>query len=124
MNKSNELGVVSVSDKLVGYRYFKRLAVIALFTLLAACAGTPERNPLPAALVLEAQIAGIPQARFWADEWPDYSERMMDEFTDADFRREFAGIYDKPHSYLAISGGGANGAVGGRCRCRPGWQQT
>ena len=30
----------------------------------------------------------------------------------ADFQREFEKIYNKPHNYLAISGGGANGAFG------------
>jgi predicted patatin/cPLA2 family phospholipase len=91
---------------------FKRLAAVGLVLLLAACAGTPERKPLPAALTLEAHIAGIPEARFWADEWPTFSEEIFARYTDADLRREYSGVYDKPHNYLAISGGGANGAFG------------
>ncbi|MEH6592881.1 MAG: hypothetical protein V7746_21615, partial [Halioglobus sp.] len=73
-----------MSGMLVSIGQFRRLAVVGLLSVLAACAGAPDRNPLPAALTLEAQIAGIPQARFWADEWPAYSEQLMDEGTDAD----------------------------------------
>jgi len=46
------------------------------------------------------------------DEWPTFAADRFETFSDAEFRRDFSGVYDKPHSYLAISGGGANGAFG------------
>ena len=80
--------------------------------VLVGCAGAPERQPVPPEYTLKAGIPGIPEARFWGDEWPTFAAERFEEFTVADFQREFDGIYDKPHNYLAISGGGANGAFG------------
>ena len=85
---------------------------LALLLILTGCASVPERQPLPPEYTLNAQIPGIPEARFWGDEWPTFSSERFDEFTVADFQREFDAVYDKPHNYLAISGGGANGAFG------------
>ena len=89
-----------------------RWGFVFLLFVLAGCAGTPERQPLPPEYTLKAGIPGIPEARFWGDEWPTFAAEMFEEFTVADFQREFDGIYGKPHNYLAISGGGANGAFG------------
>jgi len=85
---------------------------VALLLILTGCASMPERHPLPPEYTLKAGIPGIPEARFWGDEWPTFASEKFEEFTVADFRREYDGIYDKPHNYLAISGGGANGAFG------------
>ena len=89
-------------------RWFAVLVVLAL----VGCSGVPERNTLPREYTLQAGIPGVPDARFWGDEWPTYAEDRFNTLTAADFHREFSGIYDKPHNYLAISGGGANGAFG------------
>ena len=90
-----------------------RLAVIGLLLAVVGCAGTPARkNPVPAELTSQVGIEGIREARFWGDEWPKFSLERFETYTDADFRKLFPGIYDKTHSYLAISGGGANGAFG------------
>jgi hypothetical protein len=85
---------------------------LALLLTLTGCAGVPERQPLPPEYTLKAEIPGIPDARFWGDEWPTFAAEKFEEFTDADFHRVYPGIYNKPHNYLAISGGGANGAFG------------
>jgi predicted patatin/cPLA2 family phospholipase len=85
---------------------------VALLLILTGCASTPERHPLPPEYTLKAGIPGIPDARFWGDEWPTFAAERFETFTVADFQREFDGVYDKPHNYLAISGGGANGAFG------------
>jgi len=87
-------------------------STVALLLILTGCASVPERQPLPPEYTLKAEIPGIPEARFWGDEWPTFAEERFEEYTDADFRRDYDGIYDKPHNYLAISGGGANGAFG------------
>lgn len=89
-----------------------RCGTVALLLILTGCTSMPERQPLPPEYTLKAEIPGIPEARFWGDEWPTFAEARFDEFTVAEFQRDFSGIYGKPHSYLAISGGGANGAFG------------
>ena len=78
--------------------------------VLAGCAVAPPRNPVPAELVDVALIARIPEARFWGDVSPPYIEEWLREDTEEEMRAEFAGIMDTEHHYLAISGGGANGA--------------
>jgi predicted patatin/cPLA2 family phospholipase len=84
--------------------------IIALF--LSGCSSVPERNPLPPEYTLDAAIPGIPEARFWGDEWPTFSIEKFESYTDADLKENFSRLYDVPHNYLAISGGGANGAFG------------
>jgi hypothetical protein len=79
---------------------------------LVGCAGKLPRNPLPSELSKEAHIPGVPEARFWGDEWPKYSLEKLKTASDDDFSRNYAALYNKPHNYLAISGGGANGAFG------------
>jgi len=87
-----------------------RWGTVVLALILAGCSSTPERQSVPREYTLKAGIPGIPVARSWGDEWPKFAAEKFDTYTDADFRREFGGIYDKPHNYLAISGGGAYGA--------------
>ncbi len=88
------------------------LLILCCFLFLSACSTTEQRNPLPAELTTQAVIAGIPEARFWADEWPTFSLERFDSLTESDINEHFSGVYNKPHNYLAISGGGANGAFG------------
>ena len=93
-------------------RTFLTIIVFLVSAVLVACASTPARNPVPAELTSQVGIEGIPEARFWGDEWPKFSMDRFESYTDADFRKHFKGIYGKPHNYLAISGGGPNGAFG------------
>jgi len=86
-----------------------KLFTILTITILTACATAPERHAVPAELITQSSISGIPEARFWADEWPKFSEEKFATFTDADFKKVFSSMYDRPHNYLAISGGGPNG---------------
>jgi len=90
----------------------RRLFALAIFATIAGCVSIPDREPVPAELTLQAGIPGVPDARTWADVWPKWSKEIFAKFTDADFRREFAAIYGKQAAFLAISGGGANGAFG------------
>ena len=87
-------------------------STVALLLILTGCVSVPERQPLPPEYTLKAGIPGIPDARFWGDEWPTFASERWEKFSAADFRSEFGGIYNKPHNYLAVSGGGANGAFG------------
>lgn len=92
--------------------FVSRLTAIVLLLALFGCAGTPKRNWVPPELTSQVGIEGIPDARFWGDEWPKFSMERFETFTDVDFRKHYDGIYEKPHTYLAISGGGPNGAFG------------
>jgi predicted patatin/cPLA2 family phospholipase len=94
------------------HAYIGRLVVTGLLATLLGCATVPDRAPLPLELTNQASIPGIPDARFWGDEWPTYSRQIFETSSDAELREKFSGIYAKPHNYLAISGGGANGAFG------------
>jgi len=89
----------------------KRIASIACLALLFhACAST--RHALPESLIDQAQVPGGTTARMWGDELP----RNMDERLEM-LRRQFGSnsdnnVFDRPPTYLALSGGGANGAFG------------
>jgi len=71
-----------------------RCAAGVVLIVLAGCASVPERQPLPPEYTTKAVIPGIPEARFWGDEWPTYSKERMATFTETDFRREFPSSYD------------------------------
>ena len=98
------------------------LLVFIFVTIGVGCAGLPARNPLPLELTNEAGVPGVPEARFWGDEWPKFSLERFEKYSEDDFIRFFPGIYNKPHNYLAISGGGANGAFGAGLLA--GWTET
>lgn len=83
------------------------LPVLAL--LVGACAHVPERNPLPAEGVGEATVLGIPRVRMWGDEVPAWANEWLAR-TDREMKDRYPGVYGKPQTYLAISGGGENGA--------------
>jgi predicted patatin/cPLA2 family phospholipase len=87
-------------------------STVPLLVILTGCASVPERQPLPPEYTLKAEIPGIPAARFWGDEWPTFAEEKFEKFTVDEFQQHYSGIYNKTHNYLAISGGGANGAFG------------
>lgn len=85
---------------------------LALLVLLTGCVSVQPRNPLPADQVEVAAITGIPQARFWGDDISPFLEQEMNTLTREEIRDGFPALYGQPHNYLAISGGGANGAYG------------
>lgn len=83
-----------------------------LLFVMAGCSTTPERHILPVDLTSQASIPGVPEARFWGDEWPKFSHDRLETITEEIIRRDLGAIYETSHHYLAISGGGANGAFG------------
>ncbi|MCZ6760557.1 MAG: patatin-like phospholipase family protein [Gemmatimonadetes bacterium] len=89
------------------------LGAVMLGFALVGCVSIPERNSLPPDLMNQAAIPGVPDARFWGDEWPKFSLERFEGYTTAEYKANFSGVYDRSHHYLAISGGGANGAFGG-----------
>ena len=94
------------------------LALAAL--LLPACVSVPKRTPLPGELQEAAGIPGIPDARQWGD--ATSGDRSWFELPDAEVREMHPDLYGKPHTYLAISGGGSNGAFGAGLLC--GWTEA
>lgn len=98
---------------LVNFLSIKRTSkwVLLLVVLAQGCGSIPPRTGLPEELADEAHIPGIPNARYWGDETPDYVEAWFDA-SDAEIRAGYSGIYGVEHHYLALSGGGGNGAFG------------
>ncbi len=79
--------------------------------LMSGCATSYKRNPLPKAYGDIAQIPFIPDARFWGDTLPSGIREKLVEIKEEIREKEPEAKY-KPIDYLAISGGGANGAFG------------
>jgi len=85
------------------------MAVVLLATFLQGCVSVPKREPVPDAIYEEAVIPGIPRARFWGDVRPGYTDAWMAKSKE-ELKAEYPELFGKEHIYLAISGGGANGA--------------
>ena len=84
--------------------------VAAGFFLLVGCTAVPQRvAPLPQALYDETTVLGLDDARIWGDEAPDDIQHWY-AASEEQYREQFAGIMYRPHHYLALSGGGENGA--------------
>jgi hypothetical protein len=90
-------------------------AVGLLLFLLAACAAPVRLSAVPEERTTEAAIPGIPGARFWVDK---ESEPFVREALQS-FEKEKAYLVSSGHtgalppvSFLAVSGGGDNGAFG------------
>ncbi len=83
--------------------------LVTLLALVAACAHVPKRSPLPAEHADDAGVLGIPRARMWGDAPPPWEHDWFKR-SKAELQERYSGVYGRPHTYLAISGGGANGA--------------
>lgn len=92
---------------------------IGIFVALASgCASVPERNPLPEALVSRASVPGGEYVRYWGDQPPPYTDDWL-ALSDEELREYYPAVIGRPHVYLALSGGGDNGAFGAGILC--GW---
>ncbi|MFB3089089.1 MAG: patatin-like phospholipase family protein [Acidiferrobacterales bacterium] len=89
-----------------------QLLTLAVVVVLAqGCAGIPERNPVPAIYSAIAEVPGLPEARFWGDETsPDMKEWFAE--SKAHMQARYPAIMGRKHNYLALSGGGQDGAFG------------
>lgn len=94
----------------MGYaRPFQILSIALLASTLTSCVSVPKRNALPGELVNDAVVIELPEARHWGDEPPPWIGDWFDE-SRAEHRKQSPGVYGTRHTYLALSGGGANGA--------------
>ena len=70
-----------------------------------------KRKPLPQELYSRATVPGDPRARTWGDEPPPWADAWFATPRE-ELHAQYRGIVGCEHNYLAISGGGANGAFG------------
>ena len=87
------------------------VALILTALFLSSCGSVPIRKPLPEKYSSKAQVPGIPRARFWGDKAPSFFKAITGQSRD-DLMRQFSGVFGCEHNYLALSGGGSNGAFG------------
>ncbi|UCE63918.1 MAG: patatin-like phospholipase family protein [Nitrospirota bacterium] len=84
-------------------------ALFILNLLLVGCGTVPPRTPLTEELSQKAAIPGIPKARIWGDEAPDWAINM-EPSSPEELNKKVPALYGTRHDYLALSGGGAKGA--------------
>jgi predicted acylesterase/phospholipase RssA len=78
----------------------------------AACSSVPERTDVTAEVMNQAQIPGIPYyARFWGDTLPPWFEQRVAQIRQLSIE-DAPPAWRGPQNYLAISGGGPDGAFG------------
>jgi predicted patatin/cPLA2 family phospholipase len=94
--------------------------LLSLIVALTACAPSLSRVPLPQSALADASALapaaagtglGLATIRMWGDEKPAWFQDFITT-PDADVQAAFPAVYGKPQTYLAISGGGSNGAYG------------
>lgn len=88
-----------------------KLAIIACAVWLSACSSI-LRTPVPEDIHLQASVLGRQDLRFWGDNTDMEQMPSVDLEDPAAVEDRFGGIMHTQHHYLAISGGGANGAYG------------
>lgn len=83
--------------------------LVPALVLVAACAHVPQRSPLPMEHIEDAEVLGIPRVRMWGDAPPPWEHDWFEK-SRAEIKERYSGVYGRRHTYLAISGGGENGA--------------
>lgn len=88
------------------------LCAVLLGFVLSACAGpTVEslRDPVPELLVTQSKVPGYNRIRYWGDNGEGLSAEMVAEIA---AQQKASGNVSKTRNFLAVSGGGSNGAFG------------
>ena len=85
--------------------------MVVSIAIVTGCASVRVRNPVPEDLSDTAKISNIPRARAWGDEPPQYANEWFN-LPKSEIEKQFPALFRSSHNYLAISGGGANGAFG------------
>ena len=102
-------------------RYVILAAMTVLVLLSQGCALLQVRHPLPEYLLDEAQIENLPGVRAWGDVSSDSLEQSAKE----SMKQEMAanhGRLEPEANFLALSGGGGDGAFGAGILC--GWTEA
>ena len=79
---------------------------------LQSCSSVAPRNAVPENLVEQAAVTGGDIARLWGDEAPSDANARLKLIRKQLSANEKDDDFTRPHYYLTISGGGANGAFG------------
>ena len=85
------------------------LIVLVLVLAVQGCASVPERNPLPEDKYAESRVLGMSDLRYWGGEPPPVARGLV-EPTLEELRSLFPAFVGRELHFLAISGGGSNGA--------------
>ncbi|WP_340118636.1 patatin-like phospholipase family protein [Pelagibius sp. 7325] len=89
------------------------LTQVPAVLLLAGCGSVADRNPLPQVDDQLAEIPGLPpDARFWGDQAPALLLERLRTWSPAQLQALVPSWYGKRANFLAVSGGGADGAFG------------
>ena len=86
-------------------RYSYWITNILAIVMVAGCASAIKRNPVPESLIDVAEVRNLDDVRFWGDAAPPNFHAWLKE-------SRWDQMGSQSHHYLAISGGGENGAYG------------
>ena len=89
-----------------------RLSLVCLCLLFTAACSSILRNPVPEQYHLDTTVLGRNDLRIWGDRTGFEAYPLAALESSAAIEERYGGIMHKEHHYLAISGGGANGAYG------------
>jgi hypothetical protein len=90
-----------------------RSMLVMLAVLVAGCSSLQERTPVPEPLMDGATVPDLPfNARFWGDTLPPWMDDMQAQARKVASGPNRPSAWDEPQRYLAISGGGPDGAFG------------
>jgi len=85
--------------------------LLVWLALVTACSAI-LRNPVPDDVHLDVSILGRQNLRFWGDQQQMEKHPALNASKPEKLEQQFGGIMHREHHYLAISGGGADGAYG------------
>ncbi|MEH6636241.1 MAG: patatin-like phospholipase family protein [Halioglobus sp.] len=104
------------------YPNFLRYCLLALcLSMLGACSSI-LRNPVPEDTYQQVTVLGRADLRFWGDQQDHQLHPVFSEADPAVIAQRYGDIMHTEHHYLAISGGGADGAYG--AGVLKGWSET
>ena len=86
--------------------------IIIVLLLLSGCGTIQTRNPVPFPAKEDPKVLGHSDLRFWGDDIPPQIEKNIQTLSQEQIQADFPALFGVQHNYLAISGGGANGAFG------------
>ncbi len=98
---------------------FVLIFIILALLVLQGCAGLRPRNPLPEDLESKVQVPGMPGVRAWGDEVSEVFTKFALESVQQEQAAYGKDFVKRPVSFLALSGGGDDGAFGAGVLC--GW---
>ncbi len=97
------------------------LCLLALGFLLSGCMALQVRHPLPEHLLDQAEVANLPGIRYWGDVPSPSLEQSAIESVEQELAANNGRLEPVAH-FLALSGGGGDGAFGAGILC--GWTEA